>query len=209
MAHFSKINENNIVTQVITNVPDEHITTGQDFINNTFNLSGAWLHTEPNAMYGYITTQVPVYSASIPNDNGDMHSVTGHLQGIEKYDRYLSAGIVIGTFNKTTNTPAFRKNYGVPGHTYHEGYDAFILPNHSGHASWVINPDRGIYEPPVTHPEVSDQIYIWNEQIVNWTYVMPLSTLKMYFLSGGPAGGNKEVDLWPLVGWYNTVSATL
>ena len=47
MAHFAKINENNIVEQVIVidNVYEEY---GHDYINNTLGLEGRWIQTSYN-----------------------------------------------------------------------------------------------------------------------------------------------------------------
>ena len=54
MKTFAQIDNDNIVVQVISNVPDE-ITTdadGQNYINNTLGLSGTWLSTDPSTKLG-------------------------------------------------------------------------------------------------------------------------------------------------------------
>lgn len=47
MAHFAKINENNMVEAVIV-IADEHEAKGQDFINKVLKLSGTWIQTSYN-----------------------------------------------------------------------------------------------------------------------------------------------------------------
>jgi hypothetical protein len=47
MAHFAKIDSNNIVTQVIV-ITDEQEHRGQEFINQDLGLEGTWLKTSYN-----------------------------------------------------------------------------------------------------------------------------------------------------------------
>jgi hypothetical protein len=47
MAHFAKINEQNIVEQVIV-IDNGHEQNGQDYINNTLGLEGRWIQTSFN-----------------------------------------------------------------------------------------------------------------------------------------------------------------
>lgn len=47
MAHFAKINENNIVEQVIV-IDNGHEGYAQDYITNTLGLEGRWIQTSYN-----------------------------------------------------------------------------------------------------------------------------------------------------------------
>lgn len=48
MAHFAKIDENNIVVQVLV-VPNEQEHRGQDYLANDLGLGGTWIQTSYNA----------------------------------------------------------------------------------------------------------------------------------------------------------------
>lgn len=51
MAHFAKIDENNIVTNVIV-IDDEKENRGQEYITNELGLDGVWLQTSYNSICG-------------------------------------------------------------------------------------------------------------------------------------------------------------
>jgi hypothetical protein len=51
MAHFAKIDENNIVTQVVV-VDDSQQSRGQEFLSNDIGLGGVWLQTSYNTRGG-------------------------------------------------------------------------------------------------------------------------------------------------------------
>jgi len=51
MAHFAKIDENNIVTQVLV-IPDEQEHRGQQFLSEDLNLGGRWIQTSYNTHAG-------------------------------------------------------------------------------------------------------------------------------------------------------------
>lgn len=51
MAHFARIDENNIVQEVIV-ISDEFEQNGQDYINNVLNKDGRWLQTSYNTING-------------------------------------------------------------------------------------------------------------------------------------------------------------
>ena len=57
-----------------------------------------------------------------------------------------------------------RKNYAGIGYTYDEQRDAFIPPK--PYASWTLNEDTCLWEPPV--PEPKDHPRDWDEQTQNW-----------------------------------------
>ena len=49
MAHFARINNNNIVTNVVV-VPDEQEQRGQDFLANDLGFGGTWIKTSFNTV---------------------------------------------------------------------------------------------------------------------------------------------------------------
>jgi hypothetical protein len=129
MAHFAKLNEDNIVEQVIVvhneDAPNE--TAGLSFLESV-KLEGNWKQTSYNTFAGKHT-----------------------LGGV-----------------------AFRKNFAAVGYTYDEQRDAFIMP--SPHASWILNEETCIWEPPIPKPEVTALInWNWNEETLSWDVVnLPL-----------------------------------
>jgi hypothetical protein len=48
MAHFAKVNDNNVVEQVIV-ISNEHEANGEAFINDVLLLEGRWIQTSYNA----------------------------------------------------------------------------------------------------------------------------------------------------------------
>lgn len=77
-------------------------------------------------------------------------------------------------YDPETNKPsvdqskAFRKNYAGIGYTYDESRDAFIPPQ--PYASWVLNEESCLWEPPVAYP-TDGQMYTWNEETQTWDLV--------------------------------------
>ena len=62
-----------------------------------------------------------------------------------------------------------RKNFAGIGFTYDYDKDAFIPPQ--PYSSWTLNEDTCLWEAPVAYPE-DGKMYIWNENITNWTEVV-------------------------------------
>ena len=74
----------------------------------------------------------------------------------------------------------FRINYAGIGHTYNETLDGFIEPK--PFPSWILDEEKGKWNPPVAYPETytqnlidtetgnsrSDE-YVWNEKTQSWT----------------------------------------
>lgn len=132
MAHFAKLDENNIVTQVdVLNNSDiqdengvEQEQLGIDFLHNFYgNTNDVWKQTSFNTHHG-------------------QHNLGG--------------------------TP-FRKNYAGIGYKYDSVRDAFIPPQI--YPSWSINEDTCDWEAPVAMPTDTlnyNEIYVWNESILNW-----------------------------------------
>jgi hypothetical protein len=85
----------------------------------------------------------------------------GNFRGqICKRTSYNSQGGV----HLTGGTP-FRKNYAGIGYTYDASRDAFIPPK--PYASWLLNEDTCLWEPPVAMP-IDDGRYQWNEDTQSW-----------------------------------------
>jgi hypothetical protein len=61
-----------------------------------------------------------------------------------------------------------RKNYAGIGYTYDLSKDAFIPPK--TYASWVLNEDTCLWEPPITCP-TNGKDYYWDESVTNWIEV--------------------------------------
>ena len=63
---------------------------------------------------------------------------------------------------------ALRKNYAGIGYTYDAQRDAFIPPK--PFASWVLNEDTCLWNPPVPYPD-DDKFYTWDEDALDWVEV--------------------------------------
>ena len=59
----------------------------------------------------------------------------------------------------------YRKNYAGIGYTYDEQRDAFISPK--PYASFILNEDTCLWEPPVPYPTDGER-YTWNEEELEW-----------------------------------------
>ena len=70
--------------------------------------------------------------------------------------------------NKHTQggTP-LRGNYAGIGYSYDAVNDVFIAPQI--YPSWILSSDY-LWEAPIAYP-VDDEVYIWNEVILNWIKV--------------------------------------
>ena len=124
MAHYSFLNENTIVTEVIVG-KDE----GED-------------NTDWEVHYGNFRNQVCKRTSY--NTQGGIHS---------------SGGI------------PYRKNYAGIGYTYDEQRAACISPK--PYASFILNEDTCLWEPPVPYPTDGEQ-YTWNEEDLQWSLVAAL-----------------------------------
>lgn len=62
----------------------------------------------------------------------------------------------------------FRKNFAGIGYTYDKDRDAFIPPK--PYASWTLNEETCLWEPPVPYPADGNR-YAWNEDQQNWIEV--------------------------------------
>jgi hypothetical protein len=61
-----------------------------------------------------------------------------------------------------------RKNYAGLGYTYDRTRNAFIPPK--PFASWTLNEDSCLWEPPVALP-TDGKVYRWDEETTNWVEV--------------------------------------
>lgn len=75
------------------------------------------------------------------------------------------AGVHYGQNGQPDGGVALRKNYAGIGYTYDLSRDAFIPPK--PYASWVLNEETCIYNPPVAYPS-DGKMYNWNEETISW-----------------------------------------
>jgi hypothetical protein len=68
-----------------------------------------------------------------------------------------------------------RKNYPNPGFTYYKDIDAFVAPKPEEFPSWVLNEDKGVWEPPIPYPGPLSENpliirleYLWDEKTLSW-----------------------------------------
>ena len=118
MAHYSFLDTNNIVTEVITGKNE-----GEE-------------NTDWEVHYGNFRGQVCKRTSY--NTQGGIHKEGG--------------------------TP-FRKNYAGIGYIYDEQRDAFIPQK--PYASFILNEDTCLWEPPVPYPTDGER-YLWNEEELEW-----------------------------------------
>lgn len=65
---------------------------------------------------------------------------------------------------------AFRYNFAGIGFTYDPNFGAdgaFIPPKPEEFPSWILNPDKAIWEAPVPRPTEPGR-WIWNEESLSW-----------------------------------------
>jgi len=209
MGHFAQIDNNNTVTQVISNIPVDNYddASGNSYINNTLGLTGNWLHTEPMARLGSLYTITPIYSAGL---SGNDYGLIGPLMDDPAANNILSAGVIIQNITTRVNgITGYRLNLAQPGMIYDNSINAFTYTKPSSFPSFVLNTTTGAYEPPVKQP-IDGHTRVWDERNVNWSYVMPTSTLHVFWLSAAPdpttgkipRGTSVSVNLWSLKNWY-------
>lgn len=67
---------------------------------------------------------------------------------------------------------ALRKNYAAIGYTYDRTRDAFYAPK--PYASWTLNEQTCIWEPPTPYPEDAVRLqknYYWDEPTLAWIFL--------------------------------------
>ena len=127
MAHYTFLDNNNIVTEVIVGKNE-----GEE-------------NTDWEVHYGNFRGQVCKRTSY--NTSGGIHS---------------SGGI------------PYRKNYAGIGYIYDEQRDAFIPQK--PYASFILNEDTCLWEPPVPYPTDGER-YLWNEETISWDLVSIIDTL--------------------------------
>ena len=141
MAHFAKVKSRKVL---------EVIVAEQDFINALPKETGVkWIQTSYNTKggihYGWEDVTIPDYPVK------DGEPITFKTQ-----QPYADGGVPL------------RKNYAAVGYTYDTGRDAFYAPK--PFASWTLNEDTCIWEPPTPMPD-DDKLYQWDESKKEWVVV--------------------------------------
>jgi len=68
-----------------------------------------------------------------------------------------------------------RKNYAGVGYTYDSVRDAFIPPK--PYASWLLNEETCLWNPPTPMPVEEGKMFTWNEATTSWVeFVFPVVT---------------------------------
>jgi hypothetical protein len=100
---------------------------------------------------------------------------TYYSQGVDGYVLRTSYNTRGGVhYDPETNEPsgeqskAFRKNYAGIGYSYDVTRNAFIPPK--PFASWVLDEDSCLWNPPIEMPQ-DGKMYLWNEENISWQSV--------------------------------------
>ena len=117
------------------------------------------------AHYSFLDTNNIVTEVIVGKDEGeeniDWEVHYGNFRGqVCKRTSYNTSG---GQHNNG-GTP-FRKNYAGIGYTYDEQRDAFIPQK--PYASFILNEDTCLWEPPVPYPTDGER-YLWHEEELEW-----------------------------------------
>lgn len=98
-------------------------------------------------------------------DNSDVNDLSfpeSEAVGIEFLTNW-SGGY--SNWKQTSYNRNFRANFAAVGGVYDSENDVFINP--SPFASWVLNTELWVYEPPFPKPD-DGKNYYWDESVVNW-----------------------------------------
>lgn len=109
-----------------------------------------------------VTEIVVVNNSELMDENGDE---------IEQKGIDFLSSLFGGNWVQTSYNGRIRKNYAGIGFTYDANRDAFIPPKR--YASWLLNEDTCLWEPPVAYP-TDGKLYSWDEEVTNWVE-MPIS----------------------------------
>jgi hypothetical protein len=165
MAHFARIDTNNIVTDVVV-VSDTDAVSGQAYLNN-LGLSGTWLQTSYNSSAGKhhrtFTKTIPLTGMGIVTYT-DISGVSATIDSLTTpiNDTRSSAF-------SADNKPHFRYNFAGIGYSYDATRDAFIPPKPS-FPSWVLNETTCAWVSPVPYPTDGNR-YKWDESTTQWVLV--------------------------------------
>lgn len=109
-------------------------------------------------------------------DNDDPNGDEGYQWLIENLGgRWVKASYNTRLGNHMLDGTPVRKNYPGVGYTYDEHLDAFIPPKPEGMDSWIVNEEKGIWEPPIPFPGkipedplITSLEYTWDEETLSW-----------------------------------------
>ena len=119
MSHFAKINDDNIVTQVIV--------AEQDFIDK---IEGRWIQTSYNTHGGVHYCGGVEYITEPVEAKDEILDIEGNVlsPSVEAVEAVYVEGKSPDDVGKPDGGVALRKNFAGVGYTYDEGKDAFIAP---------------------------------------------------------------------------------
>jgi len=155
MSHFAKVDENNIVIQVIV-AEQEYIDTLPDsekekYIQTSYNTHGG-KHYKPSSVG--------------EGDNviceNDSDSVGERI--LLENGSYLWNEEYTPSRDEDDGIP-LRKNFAGRGFTYDSGRDAFIPPK--PYSSWTLNEETCLWEAPIPEPDPKGG-HVWNEITKSW-----------------------------------------
>lgn len=115
--------------------------------------------------------------AKIDNNNTVEQVIVVENRDTEKEEIEFIKGILGGNWVKTSyNTRAgvhllggtpLRKNYAATGFIYDPVADAFYPPKPPQNPSWVIDPETGLWVPPLPKP-TEEGFWFWDEDTLSW-----------------------------------------
>lgn len=108
---------------------------------------------------GNVVLRVIVVSNEELMDNG----IESEAKGIE-----FCRSLFGGNWKQTSFNGSIRKHFAGIGFTYDAQRDAFIPPK--PFASWVLNEDTCLWEPPVAMPTEGGP-YVWDETAGAWVAI--------------------------------------
>jgi hypothetical protein len=160
MAHFAKINSDNVVEQVIV-IANERESYGVNFITNTLLLSGIWLQTSFNTHGGVHLNGGTPLRKNFANIGSTYDATRDAFIPAKPFPSW--------TLDENTCTwlppvarPSDRKKY-----TWNEAttsWDVFTPPK--PYSSWTLDESTCTWLPPVTKP--TDGMYVWIEASQTW-----------------------------------------
>ena len=163
MSHFAKIDDDNIVTQVIV-AEQNYIDSGavgdsDNWIQTSYNTHGGVHHC---GGIEYETEPVEAKDAVLDQEGEVIYPA------VEAVEAVYVEGKSPEDVSKPDGGVALRKNYAGIGYIYDEDKDAFYTPK--PYASWILKEDSCQWEAPVAYPD-DDKDYSWDEDSLAWVEV--------------------------------------
>ena len=87
---------------------------------------------------------------------------------VDQYDSNWLYREFGGTWLRCAEDGSIRRIFPTIGYTYDAQRDAFIPPK--PYASWLLNEDTCLWEPPVPMPD-DGGYYIWNDDTESWDQI--------------------------------------